>query len=171
MQPIEAVKTCIGDMQTPNLHLSSSQLLSKFSDKLAHLLVRHVTGGLCPPTSTGRQRPSGLHSWPLTIRKEDHSVSGTTLFFHPTFKVQHPTSTIQPSALPLSPANRTYPAATKQCQDAICSLLPCNTGAILGCFFGKTQRMKYCASHVQSNLTRKKPVANSCHHMCSRASK
>lgn len=131
--------------QPASVLLSATQQVQR---QLAPLLVRHVTGGLCPPTSTGRQRPSGLHSWPLTIRKEDHSVSGTTLFFHPTFKVQHPTSTIQPSALPLSPANRTYPAATKQCQDAICSLLPCNTGAILECFFGKTQRMEYCASHV-----------------------
>jgi hypothetical protein len=61
VQPIEAMKTCLGDTYSPNLHLFSSQLLSKFSDKLAHLLVRHVTGGLWPPTSTGRQRLSGLH--------------------------------------------------------------------------------------------------------------
>ena len=125
-----------------------------------HLLVRHVTGGLWPPTSRGRQHPSGLHSWPLTIRKEDHSVSRTTLFFLPTFKVQHPTSntpitnTQHPAFSTTFHISESYLSSsslgtTKECQDAICSLLPCNTAANLGCFFGKTQRMKYCASRVQ----------------------
>ena len=154
VQPIEAMKTCLGDTHSPNLHLFSSQLLCKVQRQPRSI-------GLCVmlQEACGRQHreedstPSGLDSWPLTIRKEDHSVSGTTLFFLPTFQVQHPTSntpitnTQHPAFSTTFHISESYLSSsslgtTKGCQDAIWSLLPCNTAANLGCFFRKTQRMK-----------------------------
>ncbi len=86
--------------------------------------------------------------------------------------VQSPTYNIRPPAFSTSShISESYLSSsnlgtTKERQDAICSLLPCNTAANLGYFFGQTRHMKYCASHVQSNFDEKEIGRQQRHLMC-----
>jgi hypothetical protein len=96
------MKTCLGDTHSPNLHLFSSQPLSKFSDNsnpppsaCASCYRRLVAANIERKTA-----PSGLRSWPLTIRRRRRRPLGirhNSVLSSQCSKsnIQHPTSSLQ----------------------------------------------------------------------------
>jgi hypothetical protein len=143
------MKTCLGDTHSPNLHLFSSQPLSKFSDNsnpppICLCVMLQEACGRQHREEDSTLRPAFMAPDNKKKKKKTTRYPAQLCSFLPMFKVQHPTPNIQPSALPLTSANRTCPAAALAPQRnaktpfAHCSLLPCNTAANLGCFFGET---------------------------------
>ena len=146
MQPIEAMKTCLGDThssQPASVLFSATQQVQRQlqlpppPSACASCYRRLVAANIERKTAPLRPAfiaPDNKERKPLGI---PHNSVLSSNVQSPTSNTQHPafstTSHISESYLSSSSLG-----TTKECQDAICSLLPCNTAANPGCFFGKT---------------------------------